>query len=194
LHILPVKLIIRAYPVRKEYEIGLFDSLKIDGKELQDCLAYFEAQTKVIAFQAKEADLYNNAMVKDSGYISEERKAVKRLSLAATEVIRRYENIENIPSVASQMHYAWHATFLANEAWASAWAEALEAIANSMSADMVDVQQLEKEYQRAWKWADEEDRKFLKRLDMSAEDIAEIAARATTEITANDSWEPELAD
>jgi len=180
--------------VRKEYEIGLFDSPKIDGKELQDCLAYFEAQTKVIAFQAKEADLYNSAMVKDNNYISEELKAVKRLSLAATEVIRRYEDIENIPSAASQMHYAWHATFLANEAWASAWAEALEAMANSISADMVYVQQLEKEYQRAWKWADEEDRKFLKQLDMSAGDIAEIAARATTEIIANDSWEPGLED
>ena len=172
----------------------MFDSPKIDGKELQDCLAYFKAQTKVIAFQTKEADLYNNAMVKDSNYISEERKAAKRLSQAAIEVIRRYEDIENIPSAASQMHYAWHATFLANEAWASAWAEALEAMANSMSADMVDVQQLEKEYQRAWNWADEEDKKFLKRLDMSSDEIAEIAARAATEMTDSDSWEPELAD
>jgi hypothetical protein len=172
----------------------LFDSPEIDGKELQDCLAYFEAQTKVIAFQAKEADLYNNAMVKDSTDISEERKAAKRLSQAATEVIRRYEDIENIPSAASQMHYAWHATFLANEAWAYAWAEALEPMSNGMSADMAYVQQLEEEYQRAWKWADEEDKKFLKRLDMNAEDIAEIAARATTQMTESGSWEPGLAD
>lgn len=180
--------------MRKEYEIGLFDSPKIDGKELQDCLAYFEAQTKVIAFQAKEADLYNNAMVTDSNYTSEMHKAAKRLSQTAIEVIRRYEDIENIPSAASQMHYAWHATFLANEAWASAWAEALEAMANSISADMVYVQQLEEEYQRAWNWADEEDKKFLKRLDMSSDEIAEIAARAATEMTDSDSWEPELAD
>jgi len=172
----------------------LSDSLKINGKELQACLTYFEAQTKVIAFQVKEADLYNNAIVKDSNSISDERKAAKRLSQAATEVIRRYEDIENIPSVASQMHYAWHATFLSNEAWASAWAEALEAMAKGMDADMVHVQQLEEEYQRAWKWADEEDKKFLNQLDMSAEDIAEIAARATTQMTENDSWEPELAD
>lgn len=180
--------------MRKEYEIGLFDSPKIDGKELQDCLAYFEAQTKVIAFQAKEADLYNNAMVTDSNYTSEMHKAAKRLLQTAIEVIRRYEDIENIPSAASQMHYAWHATFLANEAWASAWAEALEAMANSISADMVYVQQLEEEYQRAWNWADEEDKKFLKRLDMSSDEIAEIAARAATEMTDSDSWEPELAD
>ncbi len=172
----------------------MFDSPKIDGKELQDCLAYFEAQTKVIAFQAKEADLHNNAMVKDSTDISEERKAAKRLSQAATEVIRRYEDMENIPPAASQVHYAWHATFLANEDWAYAWVEALEPTTNSMSYDMEHVQKLEEEYQRAWKWADEEDKKFLRRLNMDAEDIADIAARATTQMTENDSWEPGLAD
>ena len=63
-----------------------------------------------------------------------------------------------------------------------------------MDTDMVHVQQLEKEYQRAWKWADEEDKKFLNQLDMSAEDVAERAARATTQMTENNSWEPELAD
>ena len=30
--------------------MGLFGSPKIDGKELQECLACFEAETKVIAF------------------------------------------------------------------------------------------------------------------------------------------------
>jgi len=172
--------------------MSLSDSPKIDGKELKDCLAYFEAQTKVIALQIKEAELYNNAPITDNNYISEMRKAAKRLLQAATEVLKRYEDIENVPPAASQTHHAWHATFLSSEAWVSAWVEALEAMANGISTDMVYIQQLEEEYQRAWNWADEEDKKFLNQLNISDNDIAEIAARATTEINTKDSWKPEI--
>ncbi len=65
----------------------MFGSPKIDGKELQECLAYFEVQTKVVTFQTKEADLYNNTLVKYGNSItenplaaSEACKTAKRLS------------------------------------------------------------------------------------------------------------------
>ncbi len=43
--------------------MGLFGSPNIDGIELQQYLAYYEAEIKIITFQTKEADLYNNVMM-----------------------------------------------------------------------------------------------------------------------------------
>ncbi|MBA7590286.1 hypothetical protein ES708_32400 [subsurface metagenome] len=176
--------------------MGFFGSPKIDGKELQECLTYFETQTKVVAFQTKEADLYNNALVKYSNSImenpmaaSEACKAARRLSLAATEILRRHEEIKNVPVAASAMHYAWYVTFLANAAWASATAKAIEAMAEGMNPNTIYLQQLVEEYQEAWRRADDEDKKFLKRLKVSADDIARIVTRATT-IDVTDDWKP----
>lgn len=186
--------------------MGLFGSPKIDGKELQQCLAYFEAETKVIAFQTKGADLFNNAMVKYGNSIMENpsaaedmKKAAKRLSQAATEILKRDEKIENVPVAASAMRSAWHETFLANAAWASAMVTAIEsnifaflAAAEGMNPQIKYAQQLAQELQEAWRRADDEDKKFLKRLKVSAEDIAKIVARATTIEATNDDWEPKM--
>ena len=179
--------------------MGLFSSPKIDGKELQECLAYFEAQTRVIAFQTKEADLYNNAMVKYGNSItenplaaSEACKAAKRLSQAATEVLRRHEELENVPVAASASNYAWYVTLYANVAWASATSEAIEAMAEGMNPNTMYVQQLVNEYQKAWRTADDEDKKFLKRLKVSAEDIAKIVTRSTSIDATDDDWEPKI--
>ncbi len=168
-----------------------------DKNELQECLACFEAETKVIAFQTKEADLYNNAMVKYGNSIMENPlaareacKAAKRLSQAATEVLRRHEQIRNVPVAASAMHHAWYVTFHANAAWASATAKAIEAMAEGMNPHTIYVQQLVEEYQKAQRRAEDEDKKFLKRLKVSAEDIAKIVARATTIDVADDDWQP----
>ena len=180
--------------------MGLFGSPKIDGKELQECLACFEAETKVISFQTKEADLYNNAMVKYGNSItvnplaaSEACKAAERLSQSATEVLRRHEGIKNVPAAASAMHHAWYVAFYTNAAWAHATAKAIEAMAQGMNPNTMYVQQLVKEYQEAWRRADDEDKKFLKRLKVTAEDIAKIVARATT-MGSTDDWEPKMAD
>ena len=136
--------------------MGLFGGPKIDGSELQECLACFEAETRVIAFQTKEADLYNDTMVKYGNSIMENTlaaneacKAAKRLSQAATEILRRHEKIKNVPIAASAMHFAWYATFLANAAWAFATAAAIEAMANGMKPNTWYVQQLVKGYQEA---------------------------------------------
>ena len=178
--------------------MGLFGSPKIDGSELQECLACFEAETRVIAFQTKEADLYNNAMVKYGNSIMENplaakemKKAAKRLSQAATEILKRHEEIKNVPVAASAMHHAWYVAFYANAAWASAMVAAIESMAEGMNPNMMYIQQLVEQYQEAWRRADDEDKKFLKRLKVGAEDIAKIVARATT-IDATDNWEPKV--
>ena len=163
-------------------------------------MAYWEAQNKVTAFQTREADLYNNDMVKYGNSISENPlaaseacKAAKRLSQAATEVLRRHNEIQNVSVAALAMHSAWKATFFANAAWASATAAAIEAMSKGMKPNMMYVQQLVKEYQKAWHRAQDEDKKFLKQLKLRAEDIARIT-RATTPDAADDNWEPQALD
>ena len=132
-----------------------FDSPKIDGNELQECLTYFEAETKILTFQTKEADLYNNVMVKYSNSITvnplaaiEARKAAKRLSQAATEVLRRHEEIKNVTAAASTTHHAWYVAFYAYIAWAHASATAIEALVEGMNPDMMYIQQLVKEQKK----------------------------------------------
>lgn len=168
------------------------DSTIFKGKELQDCLAYFEAQSKVMAFQVKEAELFDNTEITSDSYLSEMHKAAKRRSQAATEVLRRYEAIGNVPSAASQVHRTWHTTIVANEAWASAYAEAFEAMANGKKADFVHIQQLEAESQNNMKFADEEERKFVNQLGISNSRIDDMATFITAEINTNDSWKPSL--
>ena len=124
--------------------MGLFGSPKIDGKELQECLAYFEAQTRVCTFQSNEADLYNNALVKYGNSIRENPlaarevcKAANRLVQSSDEVLRRHQAIENVPMAASAMHYAWYVTFDANRTWASATSKAIEAMAEGEIWSMI---------------------------------------------------------
>ena len=168
----------------------MFGSPKIDGYELQQCLAYFEAQTKVIAFQTKEADIYNNAMVKYGNSIMGNPLAASEACKAATEVLRRHEELKNVPTAASAMHHAWYVTLYATAAWASATAKAVEAMAEGMNPNTIYIQQLVKEYKKAWRRAEDEDKKFLKQLKVSAEDIAKIVARATAIDATNDDWKP----
>ena len=172
--------------------MGLFGGPKIDGKELQECLTYLEAENKVIAFQTKEADIYNNAMVEYGNSIMQNpaaaedmKKATKRLSQAAAEIIKRHEKIQNVSVVAMAMHSAWHTAFLTNTDWASAMVKAIESnifallnTAKGMSPEIEYAQQLAEKYHKDYRKAEDEYKKLLKRLKISAEDKDKILASA----------------
>jgi hypothetical protein len=126
--------------------------------------------------------------------------STNRLAQSATEALRRHDEIKNVPFSASAMRSAWHVAFLVNAAWASAMVEAIESNifaflkqAKGMDPEIGYAQQLTLEFKKAWRRADEENKKLLKKLKVSAEDIEEIMARATTAAT-NDTWEPKLEE
>jgi hypothetical protein len=184
--------------------MGFFSTPKIDGKELQDCLAYFEAENKVLAFHDREAALFNSAMVEYGNSIMEKgpvaaddvKKAINRLDQAAAEILKRHEEVKNIPVAASAMHSAWHESFLANAAWASAMVAAIESnifalleMAKGMTPQIEYAQQLAKEHQKAFKRAQDEYKKLLNRLKVGAE-VKNIIATHATAIDATDDWEP----
>lgn len=178
----------------------LFGNPKIEGDELKRCLAYYEAQLRVTAFHTKEADLFNNALVKYLNSVKENPvaanemcKAADRLVQAAHEVNRRHEEIQPIPDAASAMHFVWRVTFQSVTAWAEANLSSIEALANGMTPDKAYVQHLVDEYQAAWRKAQEEDKKFLRRVKVTAGEIERILSR-TDEATAADSWQPKPRD
>jgi tetratricopeptide (TPR) repeat protein len=177
-------------------KINLFIKAKITGEELQQCLAYYEAENRILAFQTKEADLFNNTMVKYSESITKDADAAHEMCNASIrrvqsiyEVLRRHEEINPVPEAASSMHYAWYMTFLAVATWAEATSSATEAISNGMKPHLAYIQHLVDEYQTAWRKAQKEDRKFLRSLKITP-DIIEKIIRRCSEAAKADCWQP----
>lgn len=178
--------------------MGLFSKPEIVGSELQKCLAYYEASLSITAFQTREADLFNNTLVKYLNAATEDPVAARevcnaanRLVQAAKEMIRRHEGIQSIPEAASSLRQAYRTTFLAYAAWAEATLSAMEGLANGMTPPppyCQFVQHLLDQCQSAWCKAQTEDKKFLKRLRVSVDIIEKIINRCNT-AGETDSWQ-----
>jgi len=176
--------------------MGLFSKSKIEGDELQSCLDYYEAELMVTKFQTREADLFNNTLVKYLNSITEDPvaaaevcKAANRLVQSAHEVIRRHETIQPIPDAALAARCAWSVTFLSLKAWAEATLSAMEALSNGMKPNYAYVQNLLRENQLAQCKAQEEDKRFLRRLKLSAAEINKMLNKIN-DIEATDDWQP----
>lgn len=175
---------------------SLLGKARITGDELQQCLTYYEAEMRINAFQVKEADLFNNTMVKYFESIIEDAEAARKMCDAANrrvqaiqEVLRRHESIHPVPEAAFSMRHEWYITFLAVATWAEATLSAMEAIANGMKPHFAYVQHLVGEYQTAWRKAQKEDRKFLRRLQVTPDVIDKIMRRCSEAAEANN-WQP----
>lgn len=172
--------------------MGLFGSPKIDGEELQQCLTYLEAESNLIALQSREADLFNNSMIEYGNSIinnpsatEDMKKATQQLARVATEILKEHDDIKDVPAAVSTMHSAWQTAFLINSSWASAMVKAIEsnifaflATAKDISPEIIHAQQLAEEYHKAYNDAQNEFRRLLKKLKLSAEDKYRIEARA----------------
>ena len=176
--------------------INLLGKSKITGDELQQYLAYYEAEMRVLAFQTKEADLFNNTMVKYFESVTKDAVAAREMCDASNrrvqaihEVLKRHKEINPVPEAASAMHYAWYITFLAVATWAEASLSAMKAIANGMKPHHAYVQHLVSEYQTSWCKAQKEDRKFLRRLQVKPHIIEKIM-RQCIETAEADCWQP----
>lgn len=176
--------------------MGLFSNAGIVGDELQRCLAYYEAVMKVTDFQTREADLFNNTLVKYLDSMAEDQVAARqvcdaanRLVQCAQEVIRRHEEISSIPQAVYSMRYAWRWTLLAYATWAEATLSAMEALANGMTPHYAYVQDLLAKYHAAYGKAQKEDKKFLKRLQVTPDAFEKIINRCN-DAGETDNWQP----
>jgi len=179
------------------YLIGQYlNKPKITGDALAGCLSFFEAQNRIIAFQSKEAELYNNVLTKcldsvgiDSKATREATRASERLLAAAEEVLRRHDELEDIPDDAVAVRHAWHVVFTTYLSWAKASKAGIEAKAEGLTPNVYYIQQLVQEREQAQRIAEEEDKKFVKQLDIGQEDFTNMVNRSI-EAGSKDDWEP----
>ena len=183
--------------------MGFFGEPKIQGDEFRKCLEYYEEETKLTVFQTKEADLYNNALVKYSRSISigsnaakEMCRAVNRLVQAANEILRRRAKMASIPSAASPMYFAWQIVFSDYQAWAEAQAAAVEAIASGMEPHGQRVRELLSQSEKSRNKAMNEEKKLLERLKhsgLTGDMVQKIFNDASAAIVA-ENWQPQKSE
>ena len=174
----------------------LFGGPRIRGDELRECLAYYEQELKLKVFQEKEADLYNNALVKygnsmttDSLASKEMCRAASRLSQSASAILKRRAGMGSIPDVASSMYLAWQMTYSDYSAWASAQYAAIQAVANGMQPNVDRVRKLLLESEKSRHKAENEEKSLLKRLNLNINDINRMLSN-TSAAVATDNWQP----
>ncbi len=172
------------------------NNAKIDSNQLRECLHYLEESCQIAAFQAKEADLYNEALVKygnsvtdDSNATAEKRRATDRLAQATIKALERHEDIDHIPTPASSMHYAWWATLRSYSALASAKNKTITADKRGIVIETAYIEKLMKEYQKAWIKAEKEEKRFYKHLKINTNDVSRIITRAKNAMSV-EKWEP----
>lgn len=165
--------------------------------ERERCLSYFQEELKLGAFQTKEADLYNNAVVEYgmSAATSDEAaqemmRAAKRLAQSLIEILRRRSAMVSVPDAASAVYLARQVTYDALSAWAGAQAAAVSAMASGMIPHTERVRELHKESEKWQRKAEKEEKKFVKQLKISGHDLQTMLAEASV-AAENDSWQPE---
>ena len=176
--------------------MGLFGEPKIHGDELRKCLAYYEQELKVKVFQEKEADLYNNAVVKygnsmttDSLASREMCQAASRLSQSASAILKRRGGMASISDAASLMYLAWQMTYSDYSAWASAQYAAIQAVADGMQPNVERVRELLSQSEKFRHKAENEEKKLIKRLNLNINDISRMLSNASAAV-AVDNWQP----
>jgi len=177
----------------------LFGEPKLSNEELSQCLTWLGQHYKITTFQEKEADLYNNALVKYGGSMSidssaseEMVKVVKRLVQAATECVSRIDNMTSIPQVASVTHYAWRIVLADYLAWVRAQCAAIEAVAGGMHPRGEYVAELLQKAENSRKKAEKEEQKLLKRMIRSGatmNDFQKLVVNAARAVT-DENWQP----
>ena len=103
----------------------LFGEPKLNPNELRECLDWLCEHYKLTVFQDREAELYNNTVLRDSDSMTTSPsaanrllKAARRLVQAATELVVRYEKTKPLPEAVMLDHYGWGLVFMQYKACA----------------------------------------------------------------------------
>lgn len=174
----------------------LFGKSKIKGDELSKCLAYLEEEWKLTAFQEKEADIYNDALVKYGSLMEIDRNAAKemcqainRLLQSASEILGRRSRISSVPDVASVSFSAWQSTYTSYLTWTQAQAAVIQALADGTEPNVRRSTELISKSENHRSIAMSELRILLKRLDISGKELQGLHDHATTTVE-EDNWKP----
>lgn len=169
---------------------------KIDSSLLRECSDYLSEACRITAFHSRETELYDRALFQygkqvgnDPKAAMEIQKAMDRLSQAAREALRRHEEIDQIPILASPMHHAWWYMLRAFSTWTSTRNKAITAERNGVVVEQTSIEKLMNEYRKAWIKAENEEKRLFKYLKLSNGDITKIAQQAENAVSA-ENWNP----
>lgn len=168
---------------------------KIKEDESEKCLTYLEQEYKLAAFQDREAERFNHALLRygNSNYsdsIAQQMcPAALRLADAAREIVKRRHDMTSIPDVASNMYSAWLLTSAEYLAWTEAQVAAMAALSQGLEPSGSQLQKLLLQSEKTRRKAMNEEQKLLKRFRLSSDEISRILNNAITAVEAAD-WQP----
>ena len=197
---LPTKRPIGVEDEAKAGEPGLGESTPIgrvaEHDIRQQCSAYYQEELKLKAFQEKEADLYNEALVKYGMSVGTDDRAAKqmlraanRLAEAANEILRRRSKMAAVPDMASAMYFAWQTTYSDYSAWTSAQAAAVSAVGDGLMPHSEQIKRLLSESEKSRRKAEGQEKKFLRQLKLSSNEGRNMLIEASM-VVENENWQP----
>lgn len=159
-------------------------------------LAYHGELAKLMAFQSKEADIYNNALVVyRSSMITSDKAAqemcrtARRLVESAKAIVNYISRMLTLPDVIATTHFFWQKTFLDYQAWAEAQAAAIEAIAAGMEPAGERVHELLLQAEKSEREAMKAEEKLVRRLGVKPSDIQQSLNNALVAVE-KENWQP----
>lgn len=168
----------------------------LPAEEREAALRYYEGSLKVSAFHEKEADRYNEELIRfqdspeDAAGLAALIRAAERLIIACEEALRRHASLESqVPSSATADFSSWHSVFEMAVGWSKANHEALRLLSlgqDASSANAASYLNLVSEFQRI---AEGKSRDLLKRMQITEDDYARLLSDVRIALEQED-WSP----
>jgi hypothetical protein len=168
----------------------------LPAEEREAALRYYEGSLKVSAFHEKEADTYNEELIRfqnspqEAADLAALSAAAERLIIASEEALRRHASLESeAPPVAAADFSSWHSVFDRTVKWSKANREALRLVSlgqDASSANAPSYLNLVSYFQRI---AEGKSRDLLKRMQITQDDYARVSSAVKIALGEED-WSP----
>lgn len=184
-----------------EASIILSNNLVIQANDYHECLSYYEEEKKLQLLLERVGYLFDIGLHKYEDEYYKARKGHKEFwsslekiyevqeyfSQAASEIVRRKQEMIVVPPLALSMSAAWEAAYLDTEALITPPNTTTVFDAIEVQARNVRQKKLVKKFNESWLKARKEERKFCKHLKISKAEVQTITANAAI-VVADDEW------
>ncbi|MDP9236698.1 MAG: hypothetical protein M3P30_04745 [Chloroflexota bacterium] len=177
----------------------LVDSLKgqprVTPAERDAVFAYYRKSLVVALLQDREAERYNRAAMIHVNSMSDPASAAvmvdasRRLSMCATELIRRQSLLLPVPDLALPTYFAAMAWYMRYSEWADALHDSLVAMRSGRQPEMSRLQQLMLAQEQLHKDEEVVTKKLFRRVGLRAGDLQSLATVFQVDPASLD-WEP----
>ena len=179
-----------------EASIIFSNNSAIQANERHECLSYYEEEKKLQLILERVGRLFDKCLRKyeDEYFKARRWSSMEKIfevheyfSQAASEIVKRKQEMRVAPSPASSMSAAWEAAYLDYEASKDPSNIAAGYDAMEVRARKVRQKELVKKSNESWLKAREEEREFCKGLRISKTEVQMITANAARAVAA-DEW------